>query len=72
MKAEDSIVFQLSMIQAFPDEKLIWTKNYKSDIINSQKLYNNLTGQIVGEMGFDLTPENIVQLPTTHKINPVT
>jgi tetratricopeptide (TPR) repeat protein len=60
------------LIQAFPDEKLIWAKNYKSDIANSQKLFNNVAGQIAGEIGFDLTPENIVQLPAPRKINPVT
>jgi TolB-like protein/Flp pilus assembly protein TadD len=68
----DSINLQLRLIHAFPDEKLIWAKNYRSDIINSQKLYNNVAGQIAGKIGFDITPENIVKLPTPRKINPVT
>jgi TolB-like protein/Flp pilus assembly protein TadD len=72
LNAGDSINLQLRLIQAFPDEKLIWAKNYKSDVINSQKLYNNVAGQIAGKIGFNLTPENIVQLPPPRKINPVT
>jgi len=72
LNAGDSINLQLRLIQAFPDEKLIWAKNYKSDIFNSQKLYSNVAGQIAGKIGFDLTPENIVKLPTPRKINPVT
>ena len=72
LNVEDSINLQLRLIQAFPDEKLLWAKNYKSDIINSQKLYNNVAGQIAGKIGFALTPENIVQLPSPRKINPAT
>jgi tetratricopeptide (TPR) repeat protein len=68
----DSINLQLRLIQTLPDEKLIWTTNFNSDIINSQKLYKDLAGQIVGKVGFNLTQENIVQLPAPRKINPVT
>jgi TolB-like protein len=56
----DSINLKLRLVQAFPDEKLIWASNYKSDIINSEKLYNNVAGQIIKKIGFDITPENIV------------
>ena len=72
LNAGDSINLQLRLIQAYPDEKLIWANYYKSDITNSQKLYNNIAGQIAGKMGFALTPENIVQLPSPRKINPAT
>jgi TolB-like protein/Flp pilus assembly protein TadD len=68
----DSINLQLRLVQAFPDEKLIWAKSYKSDIVNSQKLFNNIAGQIAGKIGLDLTPQNIAKLPEPHKINPVT
>ena len=68
----DSINLKLRLVQAFPDEKLIWASNYKSDIINSEKLYNNIVGQIIKKIGFDITPENIVKLPTPRKINPET
>ncbi len=68
----DSINLKLRLVQAFPDEKLIWASNYKSDIINSEKLYNNIAGQIIKKIGFDITPENIVKLPAPRKINPET
>jgi len=68
----DSINLKLRLVQAFPDEKLIWASNYKSDIINSEKLYNNVAGQIIKKIGFDITPENIVKLPAPRKINPET
>ena len=68
----DSVDLQLRLVQAFPEEKLIWASNYKSDVVNSRILYNNVAGQIAGKIGLDLTAENIVKLPEPRKINPVT
>ncbi len=72
INASDSINLQLRMVQAFPEEKLVWAKSFKSDIANVQKLYNNIAGQIAGKMSLGLTAENIVKLPGPRKINPAT
>ena len=68
----DSVNLQLSLIEVLPDEKLLWTNKFKSDIANSEKLYNNLAGQIAGKIGIGLTTENIAELPAPRKINPET
>jgi TolB-like protein len=68
----DSINLKLRLVQAFPEEKLIWASNYKSNITNSEKLYNNIAGQIIKKIGFDITLENMVKLNAPRKINPAT
>lgn len=65
----DSVNLQLRLVQAFPDERLIWAQNYKSNIINLQRLYNNIAGQIVSKIGFELTPDNLVKLPSPGQVN---
>ena len=72
LNAGDSINLQLRLIQAYPDERLIWAQIYKSDLSNIFKLYDNIAGQIVSKLGIDLTPENLVTLPSPRKINPET
>jgi TolB-like protein/Flp pilus assembly protein TadD len=72
LNASDSINLQLRLIQAYPDEKLVWAQIYKSDLSNIFKLYDNIAGQIVSKLGIDLTPENLVTLPSPRKINPET
>ena len=72
LNASDSIYLQLRLIQAYPDERLVWAQIYKSDLSNIFKLHNNIAGQIVSKIGIDLTPENLVTLPSAQKINPET
>ena len=72
LNATDSVTLQLRLFQAFPEEKLIWAGNFRSDIVGSPKLYNNIAGQIAGKIGIELTTENIIRLPAPRKINPET
>ena len=72
LNASDSINIQLRLIQVYPDERLVWTQIYKSDIANIFKLHHNIANQIVGKIGIDLTPENLVTLTIPRKINPET
>jgi tetratricopeptide (TPR) repeat protein len=69
---QNSVTLQLRLIKALPDEKLVWTKQFKSDISNSEKLYNDIAGQIVGKIGSEITQKNVVRLPSQRKINPET
>ena len=70
LRAEDSIVLQLSLKEAYPKERLVWAQIYKSDLGNVLKLYGNIAGQIVGKIGYDITPEAMVKLPSPTKVNP--
>jgi TolB-like protein/Flp pilus assembly protein TadD len=70
LNASDSINLQLTLIQAYPDERLVWTQVYKSDLSNIIKLHHNIANEIVNKIGIDLTPENLVTLTSPQKINP--
>jgi TolB-like protein/Tfp pilus assembly protein PilF len=72
LNAGDSISLKLRLIQALPDEKVIWSSSYVSKIPDLLKLYNNIAGQIVKKIGFDLSAENLVKLPSPGKVNPET
>jgi TolB-like protein len=50
LDASDSINLQLRLIQAYPDEKLVWAQIYKSDLKNIYKLHNNIAGQIASKL----------------------
>lgn len=68
----DSIILQLRLIMAFPEEKLVWAQTYTSDIRNIFKLYNNIAGQVAQKIDMSLTPQNLVNLPSPRQINPET
>lgn len=72
LSAEDSIILQLSLKEPFPKERLVWAQIYKSDLGNVLKLYSNIAGQIVSKIGFEMTPDAIVRLPSPTKVNPDT
>jgi TolB-like protein/Flp pilus assembly protein TadD len=67
--ANDSIILQISLNQAYPEERLVWAKIFTSDISNVYKLYNNIAGQVVDKIGFGLTTENLLKLPAPGKVN---
>jgi TolB-like protein/Flp pilus assembly protein TadD len=70
--AGDSIILQLRLIQAFPEERPVWAKVYKTNIGNVYKMHSNIAGQIAGKIGLDLSVENLARLPLTRKVNPET
>jgi tetratricopeptide (TPR) repeat protein len=72
MNASDSITVQLSLKEAYPEERLVWAQIYTSNLSNILKLYNNIAGQITNKIGFDLTADNLVRLPSPAKVNPET
>ncbi len=72
LNVSDSIYLQLRLIQAYPEEKLIWTRPFKSDLRNVFKLHHNIANEIAGKIGFDLTNENLAALSAPQTINPET
>jgi|WetSurSiteA1Bulk_404760.scaffolds.fasta_scaffold01576_2 TolB-like protein len=68
--ASDSVSLQLRLVHAFPEEKLIWAGNFRSNIASLQKLYNNIAVQIAQKIGIGLTPQSLSVMPTPRQINP--
>jgi len=66
---DDSIMLQVKLIQAYPEEKPIFATTYTSDIRNIYKLHSNIAGQIAQKINLGLTPENLVKLPTSREVN---
>ncbi len=50
MRFADSIMLHLRLIQALPDEKLIWAQSYTSDVINILRLHHDIADEITGNM----------------------
>ncbi len=65
---DDSIMLQVKLIQAYPEEKPIFATTYTSDIRNIFKLHSNIAGQIAQKINMGLTPENLVKLPTSREV----
>ncbi|MCK4824300.1 tetratricopeptide repeat protein, partial [bacterium] len=66
----DSIMIQLRLIQAYPEEKPVLAVTYSSDFRNILKLHSNIAGQIAQKINMELTTENLVKLPTSREVNP--
>ncbi|MCK4345528.1 MAG: caspase family protein [Bacteroidales bacterium] len=65
---DDSIMLQIRLIQAYPEEKPIFATTYTSDIRNIYKLHSNIAGQIAQKINLGLTSENLVKLPTSREV----
>jgi len=65
----DSNNLQLRIIQAFPKEKIVWSDNYTIDRKIILKLFSNIVGVIVQEVGLDLLnlPEPSIFNPQSYK-----
>ena len=72
LDVSDSINLQLRLIQAYPVEKLVWTRIFKSNLTNVFELHHNIANEIADMIGIDLTPENLATLAPPRKINPET
>jgi len=66
----DSVILQLRLIKAYPEEKPVFAITYTSDFRNILKLHCNIAGQIAQKINMGLTPENLVKLPASRKVNP--
>ena len=62
--------FQLRVIRAFPEEKTIWSEEYKVAKSQIQNLYNRITKQIAEEVKIELTPSEEALLAESRTVDP--
>ena len=53
----DTISLQVRVLTPFPEEKLLWTGDYKEEKSQILHLYNQVTRQIADEVRIELSPE---------------
>jgi tetratricopeptide (TPR) repeat protein len=70
LSAGDSITLQLRLIQAYPEENVVWAESCSSTFTNILKLHNSIAGQMAEKMNIDLSPEEKEKLPSPRQVNP--
>ncbi len=66
----DSLVIQVSLINAFPEEVIVWTSDYKEEKSQILNLYNRITRQIAEEVKIELTPGEKSLLEKSRTVDP--
>ena len=63
----DTICLQVRVHTPFPEEKLLWTADYREDKGQILNLYNRVTRQIANEVRIELSPneERVLNVPRT-------
>lgn len=67
---QDSIVIQVSLISAFPEEETIWMTDYREEKSQILNLYNRITKQIADEVNLGLTADEEHLLAETRTVDP--
>jgi len=70
MCLNDSICFQIKVIQAFPEEKTLWIADYKEAKSQIPNLYNRITKQIAAEVKIELTADEDLLLAKSQTVDP--
>ena len=66
----DKLRIQVKLYNAFPEEQMLWTQVYTSDMSDILNLYNRVTKNIADEIQLSLTPEQEMELRKTEMVNP--
>jgi len=66
----DSLVIQVSLITAFPEEEIVWMSNYREDKSQILNLYNRITKQIADEVKIELTADEERLLTVSRTVDP--
>jgi adenylate cyclase len=66
----DSILIQVSLINAFPKEEILWIEDFKEAKSKLLNLYNNITKKIADEVNIKLTPGEERLLAASRTVNP--
>ncbi|TFH22163.1 MAG: hypothetical protein E4H10_14190 [Bacteroidia bacterium] len=66
----DNVCVQFKLFSAFPEEQLLWSKSYDSDMSNILNLYNWVIKDIANEIRLPLSPEQQTQLAKPRPIDP--
>jgi len=70
LRIQDSIVIQVSLISAFPEEETLWIGDYKEEKSQLLNLYNLITKKIADEVKIELTPDEKLLLAKTRTVDP--
>jgi len=66
----DTIILQVSLINAFPEEETIWNSEYKEEKSQMLNLYNRITKQIADEMKVPITDTEELILEKSRTVDP--
>jgi len=67
---KDSVIIQVSLIRAFPEEEILWIGDYKEEKSQMLNLYNRITKQIADEVNIKLTPDEERFLSRKRTVDP--
>jgi TolB-like protein/Tfp pilus assembly protein PilF len=65
----DTICIQVRVVTPFPEEKLLWTSDYREDKSQILNLYNRVTRQIANEVRIELSPDEERILNESRTVN---
>lgn len=65
----DSICVRFKLISAFPEEKILWTGDFKEEKNQILQLYNRVTKKIANEIRVKLTPQEEIMLTESKTVN---
>ena len=68
--ARDSIIIQVSLINAFPEEEILWIGDYKEEKSQILNLYNEITKRIADEVNIELTAKEKIMLAKKRTVDP--
>jgi len=66
----ENLRIQVKLYSAFPEEQMLWSKVFTSDMSDILNLYNRVTKNIADEIQLSLTPEQELDLRKTEIVNP--
>ncbi len=70
MSLSDSVMLTVHLIQAFPEEKIVWSESFVNDMPNILRLHSSIAGQIARNTGLEFSPEERNKLPEARVVNP--
>ena len=69
-KTGDSVLLQVQLIQARPEEDHIWAKEFERDTKHILSLYGDLAKNIASDIEVQLTPQEEIQLTHHEEVDP--
>ncbi len=69
-KTGDSVMINVQLIQARPEEDHIWTRIFERDTRHILSLYGELAKTVARDVEVQLTPQEEIQLTHTEEVNP--
>ena len=70
LRADDQINIQFNLVNAYPEERQIWSKTYEIAKENVVNLYSEVAKTVANEINIKLTPQTKDLLNKVHPINP--